>query len=152
MTVAIQANPESRLADHNNVGRHGTILMKLENTGDRPSRVYSLRPRTDYYVVVKQTGPTAWEWALVERGKTAPPTVSTWSRFNDCTPHHQPKISVANFQTCHAPEPELPAIRKSSLLGLTDLGYSLAKAIQLAFAFESPGWISCAYGCCTLDD
>ena len=149
--VQIQANPESKLADFNKVGPYGTILMKLVNTGERPTGEYGLRPQpTEYYVVVKNTGPSAWQWALVEKGKSASQQVGVWNRFNDCTPHHTPKKSIANFQPCHYPEPESMAIRTSSLFGLTDLGYSLTKAIQLAFAFESPGWISCAYGCCTL--
>jgi len=149
--VDIQANPESKIADYNNVGTYGTILMRLENRGDRPTGEYSLLPHpTEYYVVVRNAGPKAWQWAFVEKSKTTPPRVAgAWNKFNDCTPQHLPKNSTANFQTCHAPEPELVGIRTSSFLGLTDLGYSLAKAI-LAFAFEPPGWISCAYGCCTL--
>jgi hypothetical protein len=149
-TVQIQANPESMLADYNKVGNYGTILMKLVNLGKRRTGKYGLRPNMDYYVVVRTKAPTEWEWALVEKGTTGPPTMGGWSRFNDCPPHNPPTKSVANFQTCDAPEPETLAIQHASLLGLTDLGYSVAKAIQLAFAFESPGWISCAYGCCTL--
>jgi len=146
--VQIQANPESMSADYNNVGTYGTILMKLSNTGDRPTGQYGLRPHPiEYYVVVKHIDPSGWQWALVEKGGTAPPRVGVWYPFHDCTPHHPPTKSVANFQTCHDPEPV--AIRTSSLLGVTELGYSLGKLI-LAFEFESPAWISCAYGCCTL--
>ena len=149
-TVQIQANPESMFADYNKVGNYGTILMKLVNLGKRRTGKYGLRPNMDYYVVVRTKAPTEWEWALVEKGTTGPPTMGGWSRFNDCPPHNPPTKSVANFQRCDAPEPETMAIQHASLLGLADLGYSVAKAIQLAFAFESPGWISCAYGCCTL--
>lgn len=144
--VQIQANPESKLADFNSVGPFGTILMKLVNTGDRPTGEYSLKPHpTEYYVVVKNAGSSAWQWALVEKGTSAEQQVGGWNRFIDCPNHHPPKNSVANFQTCHAPE---PAIRTSSLFDVGAL-YALGKQI-LAFAFESPAWISCAYGCCTL--
>jgi hypothetical protein len=145
--VQIQANPESMFADSTNVGVNGTILMKLVNTGKRPTGEYALQPYPmEYYVVVKHTAPSEWQWTLVEKGGIAPPRVGAWNAFSDCTPHHVPKKSTANFQTCHDPEPV--AIQASSMLGLTELWSSLQKAIL--FAFESPAWISCAYGCCTL--
>ena len=147
VTVQIQANPESMFADSTNVGTNGTILMKLVNTGKRPTGQYDLQPYPiEYYVVVKHTEPSVWQWAFVEKGGIAPPRVGAWNGFSDCRPHHAPKRSTANFQKCHDPEPL--AIRASSLFGLTELWYSLEKAIE--FAFESPAWISCAYGCCTL--
>lgn len=149
--VQIQANPESMLADYDRVGTNGTILMKLVNTGERPTSQYGLRPRPmEYYVVVKHTGQSAWQWALVEKGGIAPPRVGAWSRFNDCPNHHPPKKSTANFQTCNDPEPEPLAIQASSLFGLTQLAYSVTKAIHLALAWHPPAWISCAYGCCYL--
>lgn len=146
--VEIQANPESMFANSTNVGTHGTILMKLVNTGKRPTGKYGLNPSSEYYVVVKHAPPSAWQWAFVEKAGSAPPQVGDWHGFNECKPNHEPKKSTARFQTCDDPEPL--ELHKSSMLGLTKIWSSAAKAIQLAFELEPPGWISCAYGCCTL--
>jgi hypothetical protein len=147
-TVEVQANPESMYADSVNVGTYGTILMKLVNIGKRPTSQYALQPHPiEYYLVVKHTDPTSWQWALVERGGIAPPRVGAWNEFSDCRPHHEQKKSYANYQDCDD-DLKHSAIRTSSLFEFTEF-HSLGKAI-LAFAFESPAWISCAYGCCTL--
>jgi len=145
--VQIQANPESMFADSTDVGTYGTILMKLVNTGNRRTAAYDLNPSpVEYYVVVKHTEPSAWQWALVEKGGIAPPRVGGWHDFSDCKPHHTSYRSTANFQRCKDAEP--PAVQHSSLFGLTEVWSAIAKAVQLSF--ESPAWISCAYGCCTL--
>jgi hypothetical protein len=147
--VQIQANPESMFADSTNVGTNGTILIKLVNTGDRPTAKYDLNASPmEYYVVVKHTNPAAWQWAFVEKGGTAPPRVRAWHDFNACEPHPHdtPTKSVANFQRCGDPYPE--AVKRASFLALTEVWSSLTQALE--FELEAPGWISCAYGCCTL--
>lgn len=147
--VQIQANPEARYADSTNVGTHGTILMKLVNTGKRPTDDYALNPLpSEYYVVVKGE-PSLWQWALVEKGATPEPRViGNWNSFSPCPKHYAPTGSYAKFKDCNDPEPS--GVKKSSMLALFGLWHSLSNTIQVAFLAESPAWISCAYGCCTL--
>lgn len=150
-TVEIQANPESMFVNSTTVGTYGTILMKLANKGKRPTGEYGLNPPPSvYYVVVKSTAPKTYQWALVETGGIAPARLAGgWQPFNECEPPHIPKKSTANFQKCHDPEPS--QLQRASLSDFAGFGSSLiGSAIQLLFALESPAWISCAYGCCTL--
>jgi hypothetical protein len=149
--VRLQANPEAKDADSTNVGTHGTILMKLVNTGNRPTAKYDLNPSpSEYYVVVRRSDPPAWQWALVEKagGSAQPRVVGDWKAFSPCVPKHPvPTVSSARFRDCG--DKELSGVKKSSMFGLAGVSHSLS-AIQFALFAEAPGWISCAYGCCTL--
>ena len=147
--VLIQANPEAVFADSANVGTNGTILMKLVNTGKRRTAKYDLNPSSEYYVVVRREA-SAWQWVFVEKAASAQPrVVGDWNAFSPCEPLHPvPKTSYAKFQDCS--DHESSGVKKSSMFGVTGLWNSLTNAIQLQLLAESPGWISCAYGCCTL--
>lgn len=150
--VRIQANPEANYADSTNVGTFGTILMKIVNVGKRRTEGYDLAPSPlEYYVVVKHTDPARWEWRLVETGGISPARlVGGWQPFHNCEHVYVPKKSSANFQRCSDPEPD--PLKKAGLFDLTTVSHTLAQGMQSLFGLESPGWISCAYGCCTLAD
>lgn len=154
--VYIEANEEARLADYVNVGKEGTALIRVTNQGEKTTGMFNIKPHPFVYIVtVYSTGPDSAKWYLLETfpGQTGQPPVADSGSFKGCHKqnHPVPAVSYATFQRCST-KPNT-AMERASVLSFSAIEELLSGFVStLAFdsSLESPGWISCAYGCCTM--
>jgi hypothetical protein len=160
--VSIKPAFDAVNANFVNVGTNGTVLLRLKNDGDKKTGGlgrYELEPHKTYYVVVKSDGDKKARWDLIpfEDTQTDPPKTAEkgGGSFHSC--EHKPyDKSEAAFYTCEGSEKAhkgTASSTKQSALG--DFGMIGAlmhfAAFAPSFLRQSPGWVSCAFGCCTLE-
>lgn len=160
--VSIQPPFDAANANFENVGVNGTILLQLKNLGDKNAgglSRYKLKAHQTYYVVVKSlgNGQAGWEIVHFEDKQAEMPKHSTdVGSFHSCR-HDPAPSSMAAFYSCDdspyrggAGTTSRP--KKASLLDLGMLGVlTHFDALELSFLEQAPGWVSCAFGCCTLE-
>ncbi|HMH24961.1 MAG TPA: hypothetical protein VK542_00090 [Gemmatimonadaceae bacterium] len=160
--VSIQPAFDAANANPNNVGIKGTILLQLKNLGDKNAgglSRYKLKKHETYYVVVKSlgNGQAGWEIVHFEDNHGEPPKPSGDSgSFHSCQ-HNPATSSMAAFYSCdNSPNRGASRIasssKKASMVDLGMLGALMHfNAFSLTFLEQAPGWVSCAFGCCTLE-
>jgi len=159
--VSIEPAFDAANANFINVGTKGTILLRLKNLGTKKTGglgLYHLEPGKTYYAVVSSSsgGKATWEIVPFEESQTENPIHGKDSgSFNGC--HHDPaKKSEAAFYTCHGSEghaaDSLSGPKKAAMADFGMIGAIVHFAeFQLSFLDQAPGWVSCAFGCCTLE-
>jgi hypothetical protein len=158
--VSIEPAFDAANANFVNVGTNGTILLRLKNLGSRKTGsfgMYHLEPGKTYYVVVSSSteGKANWEIVPFEETQTEKPSRGRdTGSFNDC--HHDPaKKSEAAFYTCRGSEEHgadtLAGSKKAAMADFWMIGAIVHLAEFQFFLDQAPGWVSCAFGCCTLE-
>jgi hypothetical protein len=158
--VSIEPAFDAGNANFINVGTKGTILLRLKNLGSRKTGglgLYHLEPGKTYYVVVSSSsgGKASWEIVPFEEAQIENPSHGKDSgSFNSC--HHDPATkSEAGFYTCRgAPKyvgDTLSSSKKAAIADFGMIGAIVHFAQFQSFLDQAPGWVSCAFGCCTLE-
>jgi hypothetical protein len=159
--VSIQPTFDAANANSNNVGANGTVLLQLKNLGHKETGglgVYQLEAGKTYYVVVSSSGAgkARWDFVPFETGQTGKPTHSTGGgAFHSCG-HKSAKKSEAAFYSCKGSEGhDADATSNFTKAAMDDFGVIGAlihfTELQQSFLEQAPGWVSCAFGCCTLE-
>ena len=160
--VSIEPAFDAANANFINVGTNGTILLRLRNLGSKKTGgrgLYHLEPGKTYYVVVTSSsgGKANWQIVHFEDKHGEPPTPSgDKGSFHSCQ-HNPANISKAAFYSCEdSPYREAAGTasssKKASMVDLGMLGALMHfNALELSFLDQAPGWVSCAFGCCTLE-
>lgn len=163
--VSIQPTFDAANAGIDNVGENGTILLQLKNAGDKNAGGlgrYKLEAGKTYYVIVSSIPNNGARWEIVhfEDNQTEKPQHPTEKEnsgtFHGC--NHSPVLaSSAGFYPCGS-SPGLALRDTSSNLQKAALGDFVIigalthfAAFLPSFLMQSPGWVSCAVGCCTLE-
>jgi hypothetical protein len=160
--VSIQPTFDAANANSDNVGVKGTILLQLKNLGDKNAgglSRYKLKAHETYYVVVRSVGngQAAWELVHFEDGQhEAPKHSEDTGSFHSCQ-HNRAPSSMAGFYSCEdspyrGAAGTASSSKKASMVDLGTLGaITHINAFGLSFLQQAPGWVSCAFGCCTLE-
>lgn len=154
--VYIEANEDARLADYGNVGKEGTALIRVTNRGEKTTGMFNIKPHPFVYIfTVYSTGLNSAEWDLKETfpGQTGAPPVASHGSFKGCHKqnHPVPAVSYATFQRCSTkPQTAMERASVLSFSAIEELLSGFASTLASEFSVESPTWVSCAYGCCTM--
>ena len=160
--VSIQPPFDAANANFDNVGVNGTILLQLKNLGDKNAgglSRYKLKAHQTYYVVVRSlgNGQAGWEIVHFEDKQAEMPTHSTdVGSFHSCQ-HDPATSSTAAFYSCEdspsrSGSATASSSKKASMLDLGMFGALMHfTTFELSFLDQAPGWVSCAFGCCTLE-
>lgn len=146
--VHIQANADGKWATYANVGTNGTLLARVTNGGRRRTAMYGFRPAPyEYFFLVKSVDSTSARWILLEHQPGHAPDSVASGPFAGCNDSHAPPdSSEADFRNCGAAVAQVTGI---SVAGFLPRGMFSRLPFRQAIV-ESPSWISCAYGCCTM--
>jgi hypothetical protein len=138
-------------ADSNDVGQNGTILVRIRNNGDRKTggyALYELQPKQDYYFVVHSSkdGPR-WQLVPFTMGDTKKPEALMSGVFTGCGHYPPPPRASAAFYTCDESRKQAG---QASLLDFSAFNVVAHFSHLAQFFDQSPAWVSCVFGCCTL--
>jgi hypothetical protein len=142
--VEIEANADGRFTDSTNTGANGTLLARVTNTGDSQTAIYHFRPAPyTYFFLVRKPVRSSPGWILLERQPGHAPDSVAAGPFEGCFDHPPATVSLADFRACGSGVPMAHTIAREPAPGP-------AVSAEGLFSAEAPGWISCAYGCCTM--
>lgn len=159
--VNIYADTGARNVAPNPSSPGGTLIGKLENTGNATESMYGLEngPYDFLLYVFPVAGSANGRW-VIERVDKAPPynhqTVRQGIQVG-CNHPTSWQASFAEFRSCADGPPAPPAMRTGAQAspGVRTAGFnplSIFKAIQLrGLTGEDPAWFTCTSGCCVAD-
>lgn len=163
--VGIQAAADARWLNDTNASTNGTVAALVENKGKYATLRYHLEPSSaaekHFYAFIvfpksAAGGPTYRLEDVVTRGTVITHDSVQTGEFVLCNHATWWDKSVAAFQTCTG----LMSRGVAGSSGIVTMGFELVplpklflanlSAVLAYGADDTPGWISCAAGCCTM--
>ena len=157
--VTIEPAHDAANAAFTNVGSNGSIVLRLKNVGKKKTGgwgLYELEPGITYYVVVSSANGTTGRWDLVpfaDNQTTQPVSIQT-GNFKSCDHGSSPPASSAAFYGCDEAKKyagDSTSLVKTASLGVFELAADAFQLVLVSIFDQAPAWVSCAYGCCTLE-